>query len=74
MDETDLNLVRALLAHANGLFVGDSPDNLGRERELDSVKQSTRLAEKIAAGKANDDDRAQVPEFVHASVRSRFGL
>lgn len=74
MTAEDQNLAVALLHHANVILSSDAPDNLGRERDLDNVKRSLRLAERIANGNASDEDRAAVSDSVHPSVRTGFGL
>lgn len=74
MTAEDQNLVVALLHHANVILGSDGPENPGRERDLDNVKRSLRLAERIANGNATDDDPASVGELVHADVRTSFGL
>jgi hypothetical protein len=70
----DQILMQALLHHANVVFSSDAPENVGRERELDNIKESTKLAERILAGNATDEDKQRVAQLVHPSVRTMFGL
>lgn len=74
MTSEDENLVTALVHDANVILGSDDPDNVGREAELDGVKQSIRLAEKILAGKATEAEKASVKDKVHPQTRSLFKL
>lgn len=65
---------RSILHHVNVILMSDTPDNLSRERDLDDVKVSTKLAETILAGNATDEDRQRVKDQVHPQVRSLYGL
>ncbi len=74
MTTSDVRLAEALLHHANVILMSDDPENLGREGDLDNVKASTKLAEKILAGDATAADRQRVGDLVHPQVRSLYGL
>lgn len=72
MDPDDRNRVSALVHHANVILSSDQPDNFDRESDL--VKRSLRLADKLLAGTATEEDRRTASDQVHPSVRSQFGL
>lgn len=74
MDPDDRNRVSALVHHANVILSSDQPDNFDRESDLDNVKRSLRLADKLLAGTATEEDRRTASDQVHPSVRSQFGL
>jgi hypothetical protein len=74
MTAEEENLVRALVHDANVILGSDAPDNVGREGELDGVKEELRLAEKVLNGNATDAEKTSVRELVHPQTRSLFGL
>jgi hypothetical protein len=65
-------LVLALVHDANVKLLGLDASSLGLDDDLNDVRQSTHMAEKILSGKATDEDRAQVSESVHPQVRSLY--
>jgi hypothetical protein len=69
---SDEELARALVHDAHVILDSDAPGNLGREDELDHVKRGIRLADKLLAGTATDEERASVGDFVHPQVRSLY--
>lgn len=66
--------MEALLHHVNTIFMSDMPDNIGREQELDNIKKSTNVAERILTGTATPEERASVRDLVHPLVRSLYHL
>lgn len=68
------NRVVALLHDANAILLSDGPDSPTREGELDRVKRLVRLAEKIAAEKADDAEIQSVSDLLHPQTASLFGL
>jgi hypothetical protein len=66
--------VVALLHDANAILRSDGPDSPTRENELDGVKKLVRLAETIAAGKADDAKIRSVPGLLHPETASLFGF
>jgi hypothetical protein len=70
----DDTLVKALVHNAYVILISDAPDNVGREDDLDHVKRSIAMADRILSGNATAEDRASVPELVHPHVRSTYHL
>lgn len=68
------NRVAALLHDANAILLSDGPDSPTRESELDRVKKLVRLAEKIAAEKADDTEIESVSDLLHPQTASLFDL
>ena len=58
----DETLVRALVHDADVMLITDDADNVGREDDLDHVKRSIAMAEKILSGNASAEDRAVLEE------------
>jgi hypothetical protein len=70
----DETLVRALVHDAHVMLTSDAPDSVGREDDLDHVKRSIAMAERILSGNATAEDRASVGGLVHPQVRSTYHL
>jgi hypothetical protein len=72
MAADDDTLARALVHDAHVILSSDTPDNLGREDDLNHVKDAISLADTILSGNATDEQRARVEGFVHPQIRSLF--
>lgn len=68
------NRVVALLHDANAILLTDGPDSPTREDELNRVKNLVRLAEQIAADKADEAEVMSVSDLLHPQTASLFGL
>ena len=66
--------VRALIHDAAVMLTGDSPDNVGREDDLEHVRRGINLANKILACNATEKEKASAAGVVHPQTRSLFGL
>lgn len=74
MNSADTKLVGALLHHVNIIFSSDAPENVGREGELDNIRECAKLAENVVNGTATDDDKASAADLVHPQVSNTYGL
>ena len=72
MPPSDNELALALVHDANRRLSADSPYEIGRESQLNHVKEGLGLAEKLLAGEANDEDRALVLDLVQPDVRTQL--
>jgi hypothetical protein len=64
MPPSDHELALSLVRDANRHLSVDSPDRVGRESDLNHVKEALGLTQKLLAGEANDEDRALVADLV----------
>jgi len=49
-------------------------DNVGAAREVEGVKEKLRLAERLLAGKGNDETREAARGQFHPQTASLFGI
>ena len=63
MPPSDHELALSLVHEANRHLSIDSPDRVGRESDLNHVKEALGLAEKLLSGDASDEDRALVADL-----------
>jgi hypothetical protein len=68
MPPSDHELALSLVHDANRHLSVDSPDRVGRESDLNHVKEVLGLAEKLLSGEANDEDRALVADLVQPAA------
>jgi hypothetical protein len=68
MPPSDHELALALVHDANRHLSVDSTDRVGRESDLNHVKEVLALAEKLLSGEAGDEDRALVADLVQPSA------
>lgn len=68
------NRLVAVLHEVNTLLMSHDLENVGREDDIDRAKRLARLAERIAAGNAEEGEVAAVGDLLHPGTRDAFSL
>jgi len=70
----DPTIAQALVHDAGLVMTSYHPDNVGAAREVEGVKEKLRLAERLLAGKGNDETREAARGQFHPQTASLFGI